>query len=1028
MSAPLGTYAFLPWLRRGISAQIGPPDSPSLGAPRVSVPVQVGFNTNTLSAGVDLGLLGPGEVTGIDERTVIRTWPRHDVFDAEANYFPLIEFDQPDLPWRYTPARATVQSRLRPWIGLVTLKADEIDSFRPVGPERALPVLRVKTAASLPKPNQSWAWAHVQVSGRQTVTPDELASLLLSSPHLMISRLLCPRRLEPKTAYMAFVVPTFERGRLAGLGRDVPDGVDALAPAWGEGQAMIELPVYYRWRFQTGEAGDFESLVRKLRARAMPPEVGIRPMDVSDPGLNLPSASTLPLGLEGALKSPATVSTVWDPAERTNFIASLRTLLNRPADLLSGPASVRVVAPPLYGRWHAARDRLNPAERPPWFQDLNSDPRHRVSAGLGTLVVQDQQQPLMASAWQQVEKIRRINETLRFAQFAREAAIRIHKRHLAVNDLESVLMVTSPIHSRVMGSPFTVQKLLSESPIAGGALEAQFRRVGRPLGPIGRRQGRAELPRTSNLFDRMNRGELSPAVPPPTPSKMTTPSRAGAGLVPGWATPEVLKWLRSLPAWLMGIAIFLFVLGLILFIAGMAWAGVLAILLAAGGLVGSILARRRSSDLDRRTALREGNMTPGLIRSAPGRPDFVATESSPGVPPPAPPPPGRTGGTDSPSAQAFRQAAAAVFGLQSTPVAEGPSLRPVKLPELKEKILTAIDPRVTIVESIRSRVRLIPDLVWKPEDPIEPIMAAPEFPQPMYEPLRDLSQDWLLPGLEHVPGDSVTLVLTNQKFVEAYMVGLNHEMGRELLWNEFPTLEQRASYFRQFWDARGTVVPAGEAFDPEKYRDIKPIHAWPKQAPLGINSSRQPPPGGEHLVLLIRGELLRRYPTAVVYAVKAARGAGGLRELTDIEKHPVFRGTLKPDVSFFSFELSKEQVKGTTDPAGDQGWFFVVQEQPSEPRFGLDVAVFPAGGLGKWSDLSWAHIAANQGDLDGLVHIDLNAQLPDTRSVAPQPGEPSVAWHGDAGLGPGGTRASDLAFITLQRPVRIAIHGSDMLP
>jgi hypothetical protein len=41
----------------------------------------------------------------------------------------------------------------------------------------------------------------------------------------------------------------------------------------------------------------------------------------------------------------------------------------------------------------------------------------------------------------------------------------------------------------------------------------------------------------------------------------------------------------------------------------------------------------------------------------------------------------------------------------------------------------------------------------------------------------------------------------------------------------------------------------------------------------------------------------------------------------------------------------------------------------------------------------------------------------------PPPGEPTVRWHaGD------GARSSDLAYITLQRPFRVAMHGSDMIP
>ena len=67
----------------------------------------------------------------------------------------------------------------------------------------------------------------------------------------------------------------------------------------------------------------------------------------------------------------------------------------------------------------------------------------------------------------------------------------------------------------------------------------------------------------------------------------------------------------------------------------------------------------------------------------------------------------------------------------------------------------------------------------------------------MVEPLRDLTQDWLLPGLNQVPANSLSLVVPNRRFIEAYMVGLNHEMARELLWSGFPT-DQRGTYFDRF--------------------------------------------------------------------------------------------------------------------------------------------------------------------------------------------------------------------------------------
>ena len=81
-------------------------------------------------------------------------------------------------------------------------------------------------------------------------------------------------------------------------------------------------------------------------------------------------------------------------------------------------------------------------------------------------------------------------------------------------------------------------------------------------------------------------------------------------------------------------------------------------------------------------------------------------------------------------------------------------------------------------------------------------MMAPSFPQPMYEPLKEKSQDLLLPGLDKVEPDTVLGLRTNRAFVEAYMIGLNVEMARELLWRGFPT-DQQGTYFKHFWGTDG---------------------------------------------------------------------------------------------------------------------------------------------------------------------------------------------------------------------------------
>src|SRR6188768_1632927 len=126
----------------------------------------------------------------------------------------------------------------------------------------------------------------------------------------------------------------------------------------------------------------------------------------------------------------------------------------------------------------------------------------------------------------------------------------------------------------------------------------------------------------------------------------------------------------------------------------------------------------------------------------------------------------------------------------------------------------------------------------------------------MYKPLAEISADLFLPNINLIEYNSVTLLETNQRFIEAFMVGLNHEFARELLWNEYPT-DQRGSYFRQFWNVAGRVPPPGETGIAGTLKDIEPIHAWPKTSALGGNSAR-PPDALDPLVLLVRGDLMRR--------------------------------------------------------------------------------------------------------------------------------------------------------------------------
>jgi hypothetical protein len=321
---------------------------------------------------------------------------------------------------------------------------------------------------------------------------------------------------------------------------------------------------------------------------------------------------------------------------------------------------------------------------------------------------------------------------------------------------------------------------------------------------------------------------------------------------------------------------------------------------------------------------------------------------------------------------------------------------------LKSTMLAQLDPRLTVLRAVRRQMPSAPST--------DLIRFAPAFPQPMYELLRDFFQGMLLPGLEAVPPNSIALLETNQQFIEAYMVGLNHEMSRELLWRGYPT-DRRGTYFRQFWDVRGRIQPSTPA-ERDRLTDITEIASWADESRLGEHASRGSSEG--LMVLLVRGDLLRRYPRAIVYAVEGVWSADKTRrELGIVEQYPIFRATQAPDVTMLGFLLTERQVRGADDAAGGghPGWFFVLQEQPTEPRFGMDVATTYGGTPPRWRDLSWGHLAADAAALGQIAFVSLDGPLKNLVLDG-------VAW---------GRNSAQMAAITRQRPFRVAIHARTWL-
>ena len=78
----------------------------------------------------------------------------------------------------------------------------------------------------------------------------------------------------------------------------------------------------------------------------------------------------------------------------------------------------------LYGRWYAAKLTVAPAATA-WLDTLNLEPRYRAIAAFGTQVIQQQQEALMASAWEQAAELREANQRLRRLQLCLVVCLRL---------------------------------------------------------------------------------------------------------------------------------------------------------------------------------------------------------------------------------------------------------------------------------------------------------------------------------------------------------------------------------------------------------------------------------------------------------------------------------------------------------------------------------------------------------------------------------------------------------------------------
>ena len=1060
----IAAYSFLPWARQGLGIYLkeidqNPDDvkirgSIDVGLSLQGVPIDGSDTKQVKIEQRSVQLYCPGDIIGIDSKVIVRTEPRHWITNFENNYLPYIEFYDEDFPWRYTPSGPSKDLRqLRPWLALVVLEEgiEFVD-----GPKRTsdqpLPYIVVGDAINnFPPFDQLWAWAHVHVNKALDANiactdTKKLAQLLdgtlRDNRDLAYSRLLCPRYLKENTAYHAFLIPSFETGRLAGLGKDPAGAAFATQGAWVPDRKDSDpyiYPYYYRWYFRTGTVGDFEYLVRLLQPRTVDPRVGRRDMDVQMPGMNLPAITNFYgdsiLRLGGALRAPLETLIKEDREEYDHFeewstsnkpfqiaLASLVNLSSAykrkrvtkahtaptfakyflKMQFLSAQFEDPLIVPPIYGHWHALTPMLDVSKASGnWVDELNLDPRHRVTAGFGTQVIQKNQEDYMEAAWQQVGRVIEANQKIRYGQMAKLTSQVWHKRELAIlakGSPDRLLMISAPVQRRLLKDDLTttIHHQMMESKLPVAMVSKTMRQSLRPHGRVMKLATFNKGATPVNFISRVNRGDVSPAPPKDVSPLLITEEKLA----------KKLSGVPNLPP--------------------LAQKGLNNVLCPDKHRQKNVGDMPKSSDFH--TMEPVSASIKQLAKSA----------------------------SDSKEAIRYKEALSNIYALDEAEQAIPAVVREsININDTTRTIIEDLCPEKTITERILGSVTIPPRILkgktldgsGKPLDPFGEVMVYPEIDLPMYEPLKEISSELLLPNIQLIENNSITLLETNQKFIESYMVGVNHEFARELLWREYPT-DQRGSYFRQFWDVRSCLdsTNTGVEGSREILFDIPEIHGWNKEeeSALGTHNQRRKREGDDKdLVLTIRGELLKKYPTAVVYAQRAVfKSINGqtTRELIDLPENgdlptemiriPLYEAKVDPEIYFFGFDLTVVEAQGGQIINGkeDPGWFFVIKERPGEPHFGLDLPNNSPHALYTWNDLSWSDVGISLGnylkidELDiSLVNSEISLANSEEGNAKPQHDEDVIfTMKSD-------THAAELAYILFQTPVLMAVHAAEML-
>ena len=359
----------------------------------------------------------------------------------------------------------------------------------------------------------------------------------------------------------------------------------------------------------------------------------------------------------------------------------------------------------------------------------------------------------------------------------------------------------------------------------------------------------------------------------------------------------------------------------------------------------------------------------------------------------------------------------------------------------------ALDPAVTIARRAEALVRLPARVRDEQVQSFAEVMAYPVFDLPMYKPLAGLSAELLIPNVnliekqQHHPArDQPTLHRSlhgraqSRVRARAAVARISDRPARKLL----PAVLGRLELLRRTrsWIPRrcasGCVTSRRFTNGRRTRSSAIMIHAGRREAQ-------------EDLVLVIRGELLKRYPECrhlcpegrlgadrwhgrSVEGTRSGRartpGKRPIRRARNFERRFIWRRSSPISTSWASISPSTKRAAATertraTRPAGSSSSRSGRASRASgSTRRDQDEIVV-------WNDLAWDRVPMAGGNVAPLpppgIQIPASVPAGEEEKEDQRREDVQVRWNDDVS-------AAELAYILFQAPAMVAVHAAEMLP